>query len=160
MQRSRPTSIIANRMKYLLALLGLVIIDSSCIGERNNHNRSGLNPSSMSEEELYLAYGLEVPDDFYYVLQSKIGKTEIGHERYCGQIQNENTVSQLVNVLIEVDSNKIITAVVRLSDYSNKVNKLIENTVIDTEWTYETEPNNSGHFDFRLNLEKLCEIER
>ncbi|MBP6310880.1 MAG: hypothetical protein KA408_01320 [Flavobacteriales bacterium] len=147
-------------MKYLSVLLVLVMITSCCNCEDKKYNPTGIDPSSMSEKELYLTYGLEVPDDFYLMLQSQIEKKEIGIELYCAQLQIENQVSHLVNVAIQVDSLEILTASVTRSDYSNKVNKLIENIVIGREWTYETEKHSSGDFDFRLDLQKLCVMKR
>ena len=147
-------------MKYLSFLPVLVMITSCCNCEDKKYNPSGFDPSSMSEKELYLTYGLEVPDEFYLMLQSQIEKKEIGIKLYCAQLQNENPVSHLVNVLIQVDSLKILTASVTRSDYSNKVNKLIENIIVGREWTYETEKHESGDFDFRLDLQKLCEMKK
>jgi hypothetical protein len=132
-------------MRYII-ILSLFLI--SC--PINKKNPSGLNPSDMTEEDLYHYYGLEAPQDAYEFIYKQI-------EPMTQSILREKTISNLMMVFLDVDSFKISEVKIHFSDYSDKVEKVILNSLIDKKPNFQFfENKKSVSLNFRLDIEKLC----
>jgi hypothetical protein len=136
--------------KKLLLIFFLAII-ISCSSQVKNP--TGLNPEKMTEEELYMHYGLEAPPELYQIIYNSIkDKPEFS------EICKERTVSQFVAV--EIKNNKFNKLGFRFSDYPATLESLISNAIINKS----TEDNlkkygvkEKDFVDFRLDIKKLCE---
>jgi hypothetical protein len=148
--------------KSLIVIISIAFL--SCHNQSNHkgkYNPSGIDPSKLNNRELNMLYGLDAPKQIYFDLKSNIENYGINLKigKFCTDVKNENVLSSIIGVSIEVDSFKIISASVQPSDYSNKINKLIEHSMEGITWNYELDSNTqSGEFNFRLDLNKMCNL--
>ena len=139
----------------------IILILASCSNsslDKGKYSHYGYDPSGMTEKEIYVTWGLEAPDQIYAQLMENMDKKGFGIDVYCDEISMENPLSNFINVKIKVDSLSITDVSVHRSDYSNKVNKLIERLIEGMKWDDEKgNERQSGDFDFRIDVSRLCE---
>jgi hypothetical protein len=144
---------------FKILLCGLAL-SSCCDCDDRQYNPSGYDSGSMTETELYSTYGLEPPKEFYQELIDSMESSGFGVETYCEQAEKENPKSTVFRVYARVDSGRITRAEISASDFSNKVNNEIERLLETLDWKYELKASRSGDYDFRLDLEKICEMKK
>lgn len=96
-------------MKKILLIL-VVILTFSCSSKEKNP--TGLNPENMTEEELYMHYGLEAPTDVYNFIYD-----QLENDRDFASACQKRTVSNFIAVDIVIDNFKITEVNTRFSDY-------------------------------------------
>jgi hypothetical protein len=136
-------------MKTTFTLLLLLTLIYSCSAQERNP--TVYVPEKMTEEELYYVYGLEATSDVYEFLDKKLRDNE-----EFKSICVEKTLSNFISVDISVEDNKIISARTRHSEYSPILDTLIINSFLDNVVEFEFIEGQNGHFDFRIDISKLC----
>lgn len=136
-------------MKKITILLILIIV-FSCAADRKNP--SGLNPDELTEEDIYMYYGLEAPPDVYEFLHQKLKSNEEFNE-----IWKENTVSHFVAVDIEIKNKIIVDAETRYSDYSSTLDTLLVKSLINQQVNFSFIEGKNGGYNFRIDIQKLGE---
>jgi hypothetical protein len=149
-------------LRFTIPILGLlqVFAMTSCNSSYNPRNSSGFKPEEMTDEDLAWTYGLEAPDTIYIGLVERFEKSDFKlAEHICPRVELENTVSPYVGVWVIAEGGIITDASVKPSDFSNMLNKMIEKQLIKVALPIEvTDGRSSGDFQFRINVDKLCEF--
>ena len=135
-------------MKNIIPII-LIVILCSCLNQ--DKNPSGLNPENMTEEELYMYYGLEAPPDVYSFIYEQIKNIN-----EFNMICTEKTVSQFIRIDISTTNMKITEVRTEFSDYSDKLDSIIQNALKGKELNFSFIEGEVGYYDFRLDIEKLC----
>jgi hypothetical protein len=142
--------------KYNLIVIITFLISCSNNSVNEKYSFYGYNPSEMTEEEIYMTYGLEAPRSFYQKLIYEMDFKGYGKNKYHSQVKKENPLSHFISIWIVVDSLDIKTVSIEQSDYSNKFNKALENLISGIDWKeIKLDDNITGFFNFRLDINKL-----
>ena len=150
--------IIKNKMRKVNFILLISVLMSCSAKDKVNEKYSyyGYDPSEMTEEEIYLTYGLDAPSSFYKNLIRVMDSNGFGKIEYHNHIKKENPLSHFISIYIDVDSLDIKSVSVEQSDYSNKFNKELERLISELEWKEIKELKKiRGTFNFRLDINKL-----
>ncbi|KAB1065909.1 hypothetical protein [Salibacter halophilus] len=127
----------------------ILIILMSCSAD--SKNPSGLNPDDMTEKEMYLHYGLEAPPEVYSFLYQKLMTNKV-FEGIC----NEKVVSNFIAVEIGLNNGLVNYVNTSLSDYSLELDLLITKSLKGENVDFPFIEVQNGHYDFRLDVDKLC----
>lgn len=135
-------------MKQATIILILTIV-MACSEDKKNP--SGLKPDGMTEEELYMHYGLEAPPEVYEFLHRQIK----GNKEFK-EVCNEKTISDFVAVSIGLDNQLVNYVKTMFSDYSSQLDTLIIKSFNGQKVDFSFIDEQNGHYDFRIDIQKLC----
>ncbi len=136
-------------MKNIIPII-LIVILCSCLNQ--DKKPSGFNQENMTEEELYMYYGLEAPPDVYSFIYE-----QIKNSNKFNMICKEKIVFQFIRIDISTDNKKVTEVRTEFSNYSNKLDSIIQNALKGKEFNFSFIEGKIGHYDFRLDIKKLCE---
>jgi hypothetical protein len=135
-------------MKKATIILILTIV-MSCSADKKNP--TGLNPDDMTEEELYMHYGLEAPSEVYEFLHR-----QIRDNKEFKEVCNEKTVSNFIAVDIGLQGGTVNYVKTRFSDYSSQLDTLIIKSFNGQKVNFSFIDRQNGHYDFRIDIQKFC----
>lgn len=105
----------------------------------------------ITEEELYLIYGLEATPDVYSYLFDKLK-----NNKYFFEICFEKPISNYISIDISIEENKIVNVNTRHTNHIATLDSLIINNLLGDIVNFEFIESQERFYDFRIDITKLC----